>query len=146
MIVEFVSKKVIYEDIKTERDLPILDKVKYLHYEYSGGYDYFVKFIPSIQKVQDKNVFILNFIFMGDKKINKGRLSLSPFDRFPDIVYKEEKNEFDYVGQRNPTDLQTTYLDIIANYWLLKKRVGDCFFSEITEEQFNEEKDKFFVL
>lgn len=144
MIVEFVSKKVIYEDIKSERDLPILDKVKYLHYKYSGGYDYFVKFIPSRQKVKDKDIFILDFIFIDDSKIIKGRLSLSPFDRFPDIVYKEENNEFDYVGQRNPTDLQTTYLDIIANYWLLQKRIGDCFFSEITEEQFNEEKDKFF--
>lgn len=144
MIVEFVSKKVIYEDIKSERDLPILDKVKYLHYKYSGGYDYFVKFIPSRQKVKDKDIFILDFIFIDDSKIIKGRLSLSPFDRFPDIVYKEENNEFDYVGQRNPTDLQTTYLDIIANYWLLKKRIGDCLFSEITEEQFNEEKDKFF--
>ena len=142
MKVEFVTKKYVETEEKVELELPILEKVTYLHYKYSGGYNYFVKFMPSMHEYDNKKFYTLDFIYMADDKIVKGQIKISPLDFRPSLNYAPKKEEFDYVGSKQ--QLSEGHLSIIATYWLLQKRCGDCFFTEVTEEQFNVSKETFF--
>jgi hypothetical protein len=142
MIVEFVTTKVVKTEEKVEIELPILEKVIYLHYKYSGGYNYFVKFVPSMYAINDKKIYTLDFIYMREEKIIKGQIKINPFDFRPELNYDSKNNEFAYIGDKKY--LQKDDLSIIATYWLLQKRCGDCFYKVITEEQFNDAKERFF--
>lgn len=142
MKVEFVTTKVIKTEEKVEMELPILEKVTYLHYKYSGGYNYFVKFAPSMYEINNKKIYTLDFIYMRQEKIVKGQIKINPFDFRPSLSYNEAKKEFDYIGEKQ--NLSQDDLSIIATYWLLLKRCDDCFFRLITEEQFNDAKERFF--
>jgi hypothetical protein len=142
MLVEFVSKQYVLKEEKVEIELPILENIAYLHYRYSGGYNYFIKFIPSMYENNGNKFYVLDFIYMSDEKIIKGQLKISPFDFKPILNYIPKRNEFDYVGDKK--DLPQSYLAVIANYWLLQKRIDDCFFTVITEERFNISKETFF--
>jgi len=142
MLVEFVTTKVIKTEEKVEIELPILEKIVYLHYKYSGGYNYFVKFVPSMYEINDKKIYTLDYIYMREEKIIKGQIKVSPFDFRPSLNYNSENNEFDYIGEKQ--DLPQDYLSIVATYWLLQKRCSDCFFRVITEDQFNDAKERFF--
>lgn len=144
MLLEFVSKKAVIQETKVDINVSILEKTTFLHYKYSGGYDYFVKFVPSFRELRDKKVYKLDFLYMDDDKAVKGQLEINPFDRFPEVRYISDKKEFEYVGSKKLL-LSNDYLAIIINYWLLQKRCDDCFFTVITEEQFNEEKENFFL-
>ena len=142
MKIAFITKEIKRIETKTEIELPILEKVTYLHYQYSGGYNYVVKFIPSSYSVGDKTFYILDFVYGDSDFITKGRIQISPFNSFPDLTYNKEKQEFDYVGQKHRI-LSNDYLEIIANYWLSQIKVSDCFFNVITEQEFKEEIEKF---
>ena len=141
MKIAFITKEIKRIETKTEIELPILEKVTYLHYKYSGGYNYVVKFIPSSYSTGDKTVYILDFVYGDSDFITKGRIQINPFS-FPNLTYNNEKQEFDYVGQKHRI-LSNDYLEIIANYWLSQIKVSDCFFNVITEQEFKEEIEKF---
>jgi len=145
MLVEITSKKNIEQVTTLEVDLSILERITFLHFRYSGGYDYLVKFSPSSYDVNGKNIYVLNFIYINSDKIIKHKLTLSHLDRIPHVYYDCERKEFKHLVF-NHSPLPNCYLEIVANYWLLQKRVDDCFFNVITEEQFNEKKEKFFEI
>jgi hypothetical protein len=143
MKIEFVTKKHIVTEEKVEMELPILEKVTYLHYKYSGGYNYFVKFMPSKHEYNNNKFYTLDFIYMPEEKIVKGQIKINPLDFHPSLSFDPEREEFDYIGQKQ-NNISQDYLSIIATYWLLQGRSGDCFFRVITEEQFNDAKQRFF--
>ena len=132
MLLEFLSKKAVIQETKVDIEVSILEKTTFLRFKYSGGYEYYIKFIPSCDP--SRKIYRLDYIYMTSEKIIKGYIEINPFNRFPSVNYNSDKKEFEYVG--NGTILSKDYLSIISTYWLLQKRCDDCFFEVITEEQF----------
>lgn len=144
-VIEFNSKKYVEQVTKTEINTTILEKPTFLHFHYSRGYDYYIKFNPSSYEINGNNFYKLEFIYMRNNLILKDEIRINPFDRFHSLEYLSDEKEFKYIGQKN-IHLPQDYYTIIANYWLLQKRLDDCFFKVINEDEFNLAKEKFFSI
>jgi hypothetical protein len=125
MLVEFVTTKIVKTEEKVEIELPILEKIAFLHYKYSGGYNYFIKFIPSMYEINDKKIYTLDYIYMREEKIIKGQIKISPFDFRPSLNYNSKNHEFDYIGE-NKTYHKIIY-QLLLHIGFYKKDVQIAF-------------------
>lgn len=116
----------------------IVNEPTYLHYKFSGGYDYWVRIVPIFvvdystpeQRVTD-DIKGWNVYIVKDEKITRTGIDLNR------ITITTDNNNIIKDVKYNPT-VQSNNVPIEVIFYLLTgKRYDDCFFSHTTKEIFD---------